>query len=128
MSIGSFVGKLLGSDKIIDAAIATGDKMFHTSEEKAEDYLRVMKMYEAFKVAQRFLALIFSVPYMLAWSVTFFASFFRDVAVQEAILNGQVSRIVYAIVGFYFLGGAAEGAIRGVNWLSKKSKSKESDV
>jgi len=118
--MGGFLGKLFGSDKVIDAAIATGDKLFHTSEEKAEDYLRVMKMYEAFKVAQRFLAIIFSVPYMSAWFITYCASFFRDVSVQQAILNGDVSNIVTAIVGFYFLGGAAEGAIRGVNWLKGK--------
>jgi hypothetical protein len=116
----SFWGKLFGSDKVIDAAIATGDKMFHTSEEKAEDYLRVMEMYQAFKVAQRFLALIFSIPYALAWFITFLCSFKWDVATQQALLDGDISRIVMAIVGFYFLGGAAEGAIRGVNWLKKK--------
>ena len=119
-SIGNLFGKLLGTDKIVDAAIATGDKLFHTSEEKSDDYLRVMKMYEAFKVAQRLLAIIFSIPYALAWFITFCVSFAQDVSVQQELLNGDISRIVTAIVGFYFLGGAAEGAIRGVNWLKTK--------
>ena len=122
MWLSEIAGKLFGSSKVIDAAIATGDKLFHTSEEKADDYLRVMEMYQAFKVAQRLLAVIFSVPYILAWFITYCVSFFQDVTVQQALLDGDVSRIVTAIVGFYFLGGAAEGAIRGVNWLKSKKE------
>ena len=115
--ISSFFGKMLGSDKIIDAAVNTGDALFYTKEEKAESYLRVMKMYESFKIAQRFLALIFSIPYMLAWTVTFSASYFVDVTVQQQLLDGDVSRIVYIIVGFYFLGGATEGTVKAISWI-----------
>ena len=125
--IGNFVGKIFGSDKIIDAAINTGDALFYTPEEKAKNYLRIMKMYEAFKLAQRFLAMIFSIPYVLAWFITFCASFFIDVSIQKALLDGDIARIVYAIVGFYFLGGAAEGAIRGVNWLREKTLPKKEE-
>lgn len=112
----SIIGRLLGSKYIIDAAINTGDKLFHTPEEKADHYLNVMKMYEAFKIAQRLLACIFGVPYALAWFVTFIATFFADdVKAQLAMLNGTMGQIVAVIVGFYFLGGV-------VNGIGKKEK------
>ena len=106
----NIIGKLFGSKEIIDAAINTGDKLFHTSEEKADHYLNVMKMYEAFKIAQRFLACIFGVPYSLAWFITFIATFFRDdVTPQMNLLSGTMGEIVLAIVAFYFLGGVVDG-------------------
>jgi len=102
----SLFGKLLGSQEIIDAAINTGDKLFHTQEEKAEHYLKVMKMYEAFKVAQRYLALIFCVPYAVAWMMTFIASFWIDITAQSDLLSGTIGHIVLAQIIFYFGGGA----------------------
>ena len=115
------LGKLFGSDKIIDAAVNAGDKMFYTSEEKADDYLRVMQMYTAFKVAQRLIAMAVIPPYVLAWFVTFLVSFSdRAIAEQQALLEGRMGDLVLAIVGFYFLGGAAEGSMRAINWFKKK--------
>ena len=115
----NILGKLFGTKEIIDAAISTGDKLFHTSEEKADHYLNVMKMYEAFKIAQRLLACIFGIPYALAWFITFIATFFRDdVSAQTALLSGTMGQIVTVIVGFYFLGGA-------INSIGKSNGSKE---
>lgn len=113
-------GRLFGSDKVIDAGISGLDKMFYTSEEKAEDKLRAaswkIKMlgaYEPFKVAQRLLALTFAIPYAIAWFTTFCVSFSRDVTAQEKLLSGDISQIVWTIIGFYFLGGIAESVARG---------------
>ncbi len=39
-------------------------------------------------------------------------SFFTEVTKQEALLNGDVSRIVFTIVSFYFAGGAVEGVVK----------------
>ena len=101
----NLMGKLLGSEDIINAAISAGDKMFHTPEEKAEHYLLVMKAYEPFKLAQRYLALIFCVPYAVSWMLTFIASFVTDITAQSDLLSGTIGHIVLAIVAFYFCGG-----------------------
>lgn len=117
-------GKIFGTEKVVDAAVSAGDKLFHTAEEKADNYLRVMKMYEAFKLAQRLIALTVLPPYVLAWFVTFLVSFSdKSTATQQALLEGRMGDIVLAIIGFYFLGGATEGTVRGFNMLRKKIKS-----
>lgn len=120
-----FFGKLFGSDRVIEKAVDgvyNGvDKLVYTDEEKKDNYLRVMQMYTAFKVAQRYLSLIFGTPYAAAWFITFVASFFVEVESQVALLNGTMGNIVLAIVGFYFLGGAAEGSVKAVNWLKNKA-------
>ena len=68
--------------------------------------MKFLKLYEPFKVGQRYLALIFGVPYASAWFVTFIASFFIDVAPQMELLKGDMGMIITVIIGFYFAGGA----------------------
>ena len=108
--------RLFGTQKVIDAGISGIDKAFYTAEEKAENKLKaapwkiaLLKAYEPFKVAQRLLAVIFSVPYVSAWCITFgMACFKLDVSGQVELLTGDISKIVWTIIGFYFLGGFAE--------------------
>jgi hypothetical protein len=119
--MGGIIGKIFGSDDVIKAARDTGDKLFHTAEEKADHYLNVMKMYEAFKLAQRLIAMTVLPPYVLAWFVTFLVSFSSvKIEAQQAMLEGRMGDLVLAIVGFYFLGGAAEGSMRAINWFKAK--------
>ncbi|MGJ8685853.1 MAG: hypothetical protein ACSHWQ_00130 [Spongiibacteraceae bacterium] len=106
-------GKLFGSDKVIEAGINGLDAVVFTAEEKASAKLALLKAYEPFKIAQRLLAITFGVPYALAWTITFISSFWFEVSKQLALLSGDMGNIVMAIVGFYFLGGAAESLLRG---------------
>ena len=99
------IAKLFGSDKVIDAGISGIDKMFYTDEEKADAKMHLLKLYEPFKLAQRYLALVFGVPYSVAWFVTFCASFFVDTSKQMELLSGDMAMIVGVIVAFYFAGG-----------------------
>jgi hypothetical protein len=101
--------KLLGSDKVIDAGISGIDSIFYTDEEKAENKKAFLKLYEPFKVAQRYLALVFSIPYVMMVLITFIASFFREVETQIDLLTGDIGTVVGIIVGFYFLGGSLSG-------------------
>ena len=103
---------LFGSTKIINAGIDGLDAIIFTDEEKSRAKQEFLKLYEPFKLAQRYLAVIFSVPYVLAWIITFFASFFIDTAKQFELLNGDIGSIVFAIVSFYFLGGVASGILK----------------
>jgi len=103
---------LFGSDKIINAGIDGLDAIVFTDEEKSKAKQEFLKLYEPFKLAQRYLAVIFSIPYVLAWIITFITSFFIDVTKQLELLNGDVGSIVFAIVSFYFLGGVANGILK----------------
>ena len=104
--------RLFGSDNVIQAGIDGIDAVVFTPEEKSRAKQAFLKLYVPFKIAQRYLAIIFSVPYAAAWLITFLASFSMDITKQLELLNGQMGSIVFAIVGFYFLGGAAEGALK----------------
>lgn len=107
------LAKLFGSDKIIQAGIDGIDAMVYTDEEKVTDKLSLLKLYEPFKIAQRWLMVIVSAPYMLCWVVTFIATFFGvDTMHQEAMLEGSVGNVFWTISGFYFGGGLVEGAIK----------------
>ena len=123
--MGGLLGKIFGSDKVISKAvdgIYNGvDKLVYTDEEKADNWRLAMKIYEPFKLAQILIAMAVVPPYVLAWFVTFIVSFFEASTVtQEALLEGRMGDLVLAIVGFYFLGGAAEGSMRAVNWFKGK--------
>ena len=108
--------KLFGTEKVIDRGMAAIDAIIYTEEEKAKMEvvkskvkIDLLKAYEPFKIAQRLLALVFGIPYALAWVVTFTASFWLNIDDQLQILSGTMGQIVLAIVAFYFVGGIANG-------------------
>jgi hypothetical protein len=114
----NLIGKLFGSDKAISKAvdgIYDGlDKMVLTPEERLDNFNTQLKLYEPFKIAQRFLALIFGIPYSLAWFIAFVASFLvEDITPQIELLTGTMGQIVLAIVAFYFVGGVVDGLKKG---------------
>ena len=107
------LGRLFGSDetisKAVDGTFKGIDALVFTNEEKAERFERLLTLYEPFKIAQRLLALIFGVPYALAWLITFCSSFWIDnLNAQFELLSGTMGQIVLAIVAFYFMGGTLE--------------------
>jgi hypothetical protein len=114
------LGKLFGSEKVIDGGMKAIDKAFYTKEEKADDRIKIMnakglllKSYEAFKLAQRLLALLYGIPYVTAWFCTFVASFFVDVKSQfEFLISSDMATANLIILGFYFLGGAGESIFK----------------
>lgn len=107
----SIFGKIFGSKKAVEtlsSGIYNGlDKVAFTNEEKADYFKDLLKLYEPYKIAQRLLACIFCIPYMLAWFITWGASFFGlTVADQKEMLSGEIAYIVGIIAAFYFGGGA----------------------
>lgn len=108
-----FLGKLFGSEKMVDAGIAAGDAAFFTKEERSEWTLNLLKAYEPFKLAQRFLAFIFCVPYALLASGMIISELFFSAEIDESLrlLNETFGGPCSIIVAFYFGGGLLEGAI-----------------
>lgn len=121
----SFWTKLFGANDIVDKVSAGVDAAIFTQEERARHYLDVLKNIEPFKVAQRWFALVVIVPYVCVWvmcAAIFAISGFFDPGLKATQLmelsdklalrnNDNLGLPVALICGFYFGGGAIEGAI-----------------
>lgn len=112
-------------NKVTDAVIDAGDAMFLTDEEeiqynhkKLAMKMEWMKLYEPFKVAQRYIALIISIPYVSAWFIIFIATLAnQDTSKAALLLDGNLGLAFVLVVGFYFAAGAGEGLIN--KWKNK---------
>ena len=90
----------------------------HTSKEeeiaaKTKAKTDLLASYAPFKVAQRYLALIFGVTFVGSYLMVLTLFFLeKDIAqVQELITAFKIDWIMLTIVGFYFGGGAFEGVM-----------------
>jgi len=127
-----FWGKLFGTDdvikKTVDGVYNGIDKIVYTDEEKAEmrlkaaeSFLKLLKAYEPFKLAQRFLAMSVTLSYLLIWLVSAGLFIYGGVNESNVIIetskelakwnNEMLGLPVSLILGFYFSGGMLEGAI-----------------
>ena len=123
-------------EKATDAIISTGDKLFYTEEEKAEDRQRqreffptLLNAYAPFKIAQRILAIWFSFLFGLAFIIGLGITVFNMITVYNLSKVGKIASeitiveltplynlvevfdigiIMLAIVSFYFAGGTIE--------------------
>ena len=114
---------LFGSDKIIDAGINGIDQMVFTDEEKSSAKMKFLKLYEPFKLAQRYIAMTFCPAYIFMWIMTglleaaniFIVAFSNrslNTDVMYKLLSGDISVMVIIILSFYFGGGAVEGVVK----------------
>lgn len=102
-------------NKIVDGVYNGADKAFYTDEERAdmevkmsETKMKMLELYEPFKLAQRYLAFAFTINFILAfwvgtilffWLPTYLDGFLKLISVF------QLGWIMLAIVSFYFGGG-----------------------
>ena len=108
---------ILGSGDVIGKGLDLIDSM-HTSETesieaKTKAKTDLLTSYAPFKVAQRYLALMFGFTFVGSYSMVLMLFFMdRDIsAVQEIISAFKIDWITLSIVGFYFGGGAFEGVL-----------------
>lgn len=113
----SILGKILGSGDVITKGLSLIDDL-HTSETevieaKTKAKTDLLSSYAPFKVAQRYLALIFGFTFVGSYLMVLTLFFMeRDItAVQELIASFKIDWIMLTIVGFYFGGGAFEGVM-----------------
>jgi cytochrome c biogenesis protein CcdA len=111
------LGRILGSGDVVSKGLDLIDS-FHTSETesieaKTKAKTDLLTSYAPFKVAQRYLALIFGFTFVASYLMILVLFFLdKDVTeVQEIISAFKIDWIMLTIVGFYFGGGAFEGAI-----------------
>lgn len=103
------------ADKVLDGAVAGIDKIFHTSEEKAdalqalaENWLELQKALgeetTIRSVTRRFLALLLVIPYVLLVLAAAVAYFFSEAAATFLfqVVEGYFGVLVVMVAGFYF--------------------------
>lgn len=123
----SILGKLLGSTDIIKAGIDLVDDMHTSTEEeiaaKSQARVDLMNAYAPFKVAQRLLALMFTVTFLLCFVMVLgmtLAGIGEADDVRNILSEFWIGEIMLTIVGFYFGGGMLEGASNA--WKSRSKK------
>jgi len=92
------------ADKVVDAAISTGDKIWYTEEEKAENrqkisewYLNLLESMKGFNVAMRLLAVgvfaMWALHLVISTSVYIVAFFLCDPASADCVMVSMAQSI-----------------------------------
>jgi hypothetical protein len=109
------LGKILGSGDVIQQGMKLIDDM-HTSDEeaiaaKSKAKIDLMGAYAPFKIAQRYLALMFGITflgsYVLVLAMTISGQGDAD-AVTKVMEQFSINYAMLIILGFYFGGGVVE--------------------
>ena len=117
--IGSVIASILGSDKVISKGLELIDDAFESDEERRESKtnakIALMKAYAPFKIAQRYLALIFTVTYVSTYVLVMVYAL-QDIdtdAITKVVSEFKMDWIMITIVTFYYGGGLVESIGRG---------------
>ena len=116
----AILGKILGSDAVIKKGMDLIDDM-HTSDEEqikaaTAQKVAIMQSYAPFKIAQRYLALMFGLTYVLCFVIVLGMTLRGKGDPSSVSLVMEQFQINYAmllILGFYFGGGAIESFTAG---------------
>ncbi len=106
-------------DKSVDAIINTGDAIWYTDEEKAQAHqlavdtkLKMLPLYEPFKLAQRYIAFAFTFNFIIAFWVAvgiwWFGTKENLIDFINLIGSFQLGWIMLTIIAWYFGGGFIE--------------------
>ena len=109
------LGKILGSGDVISKSLDLIDSMHTSTEEeikaKTEQRVALMQSYAPFKLAQRYLALMFGftflASYVLVLSMTISGTGDPD-AVTKVMEQFSINYAMLIILGFYFGGGVVD--------------------
>ena len=109
------LGKILGSDGVISQGMKLIDDMHTSTEEeiaaKSKAKIDLMGAYAPFKVAQRYLALMFGATFLGSYvnvlSMTISGQGDPD-AVTKVMEQFSINYAMLIILGFYFGGGVVD--------------------
>lgn len=123
----SFFGKLFGTEKgvekLTDGIYNGVDKAFFTDEEKVDAFKEMLKLYEPFKLAQRYMMMIIGIPFVLihtiAASIQLVIAFMGNnymtvsdnINASLSMFNEALGTPFVWIAAFYFGGGAVGGIV-----------------
>jgi hypothetical protein len=114
----SVISKMLGSGDVISKGLDLIDNMHTSTEEeiqaKAKAKTDLLSAYAPFKLAQRYLALMFGLTflgsYVLVLAMTISGQGDPD-AVTKVMEQFSINYAMLIILGFYFSGGVIEGVM-----------------
>lgn len=116
------LGKIFGSDKVIEAGINLIDSLHTSTEEeiaaKAKAKTDLLNAYAPFKLAQRYLALMFTTMFLFIMANGVVGALYGVIdmnnveAAKQFASEMWLGEIMLAIVGFYFGGGFADSIQR----------------
>lgn len=112
------ISKMLGSGNVIEKGMDLIDSMHTSTEEeiqaKAKAKTDLLAAYAPFKVAQRYLALMFGLTflgsYVLVLAMTISGQGDPE-AVTKVMEQFSINYAMLIILSFYFAGGAVEGTL-----------------
>ena len=113
------LAKIFGSGEVVKAGIDLIDSLHTSTEEeiqaKSKAKIDLLEAYAPFKIAQRYLAVMFTVTFLacfvLVLTMTLLGEGDID-AVKQVLGDFYIGEIMLTIVFFYFGGGAFEGVLR----------------
>ena len=111
----NIIGKIMGSESVITQGIKLIDDM-HTSDEEAiaarsKARTELMASYAPFKIAQRFLALMFGFTFLASYIIVLTMTILGKGdpnAVTQVMEQFSINYAMMIILGFYFGAGALE--------------------
>jgi len=112
------LSQIFGGGEVISEGFKLIDSM-HTSEvesieAKTKAKTDIMASYAPFKVAQRYLALMFGLTFIAAFLLVLVLTLagIGDIAAVKGVINEfYIGEIMLTIIGFYFAGGFGEGLL-----------------
>lgn len=114
------LSSIFGTPAVIEKGLDLIDSMHTSTQEeivaKTKAKTDLLAAYAPFKLAQRYLALMFTAVYLTSFALTVGMRLAdMDVtAIADTADAYKLDLIMLTIVGFYFGGGAFEGVIRTV--------------
>ena len=103
-------GNLFGTKEVVNGGINLIDNAFYTDQEKASMKIKLLKVYEPFKIAQRYLAFMFTGAFIISFllCLVFYTLSIEYKGILEIVEVFNIDMIVLTIIGFYFGGGMIE--------------------
>ncbi len=111
--------KILGAGDVIKKGMDLIDAMHTSTEEeiraKTQAKTELLQAYAPFKVAQRYLAVMFGVTFLSSFCLVLgmtLGGFGETDAVKTVLNEFYIGEIMLTVILFYFGGGAFEGALK----------------
>ena len=117
---------IFGSGEVIASGIKLIDDLHTSTEEeiqaKSKAKTDLLGAYAPFKVAQRYLAMMFTLTYLISFFICLIniliADDFTKLDITNLLSEFYIGEIMLTIVAFYFAGGAVEGVVNRVKQKS----------
>lgn len=112
------LSKIFGSADVVKSGLQLIDDIHTSTEEeikaKSSAKVELLQAYAPFKIAQRYLAVMFSITFLSCFVLTLGMTLLGkgDIpAVKQVLGDFYIGEIMLTIVLFYFGGGAVEGVL-----------------